>query len=72
MLLISSAADGFIGIMFVCKYTSEQELNMADMFSGQISEEIMHLMYRNENYLKALESWLPFLEQRGYLNKVKK
>jgi len=57
--------------MFICKYSSEQELNMADMFTGQISEEQMHLMYRNENYLKALQAWLPFLDERGYLGQTK-
>lgn len=68
MLKGELASEMIFGIMFVCKYTSEKEIDFADMFSGQIDEESMKLMYRNDNFMAALEAILPFLEERGFLD----
>jgi hypothetical protein len=59
------------GIMFVCKYNAQEEINMGELFSGVIDDASLKRIYSNDNYLKALESWLPFMEERGYLDGFK-
>jgi hypothetical protein len=59
-----------MGIMFICKYSAEEEINMGDMFSGAMDDETLARFYKNENFLKSLETVLPLLEARGYLDRV--
>ncbi|KAG5675465.1 hypothetical protein PVAND_005367 [Polypedilum vanderplanki] len=61
-------ATQLFGIMFICKYNSEKEIIMADLFSGMIDDDTLKLIYSNDNYLKALETWLPFMDERGFLD----
>ena len=32
------------------------------------NDEMINRVYRNENYLNAVKSWLPFMYKRGYLD----
>ncbi|KAG5675463.1 hypothetical protein PVAND_005365 [Polypedilum vanderplanki] len=65
------ASSILIDIMFICKYDSDQEITMEQFTDpNAFTPEMFNRMYRNDNYLKALKSWLPFLYERGYLNPV--
>lgn len=39
------------------------------MMTG-ISQETLHNIYGNPIYKKALTVWLPFLDKRGYLDRL--
>lgn len=57
--------------MFVCKYDSEEELTMEQfMDPNAFDDDMINRMYKNEIYLTAVKSWLPFLYKRGYLDIV--
>lgn len=58
-------------IMFICKYDSEEELTMEQfMDPNGFNEDMLNRMYRNELFLGAVKSWLPFLFKRGFLDTV--
>jgi hypothetical protein len=57
--------------MFVCKYESEEELTMEQFMDvNAFTDDMFNRMYRNDNYLRALKSWLPFMHKRGFLDPV--
>lgn len=56
-----------IMILFVVKYSSNEEINMEIIMSGGDASMIDRI-YNNENYKKAVKSWLPFLDERGFLD----
>ena len=56
-------------IMFVTKYDSSEEISLEDMMKAENPDPNLYLRaYRNENYKKAIKLWLPFLDERGYLD----
>lgn len=58
-------------IMFVCKYDSEEELTMEQfMDPNAYNEDMLNRMYKNELFLDAVKSWMPFLYKRGFLDTV--
>lgn len=52
--------------MCVTKYDLPEELDVPAAMHG--NSEIHHRMYCNETYKKAAKMWLPFLNERGYLD----
>lgn len=60
-------------ILFACKYDSAEELTMEQLMDpNAYDQEMFNRLYRNDNYLKAIKSWLPFLHKRGFLDVVEK
>lgn len=58
-------------IMFVCKYDSEEELTMEQFLDpNAYNEDMLNRMYKNELFLDAVKSWMPFLYKRGFLDTV--
>jgi hypothetical protein len=55
-------------IMFVTKYDQPEEINLENMMHNECPPEFYHRIFRNENFKKALKLWLPFLNDRGYLD----
>lgn len=61
-------------LLFIFKYDSSEELNL-QMIMGQVDdvEEMKKMyirIYRSETYKKAIKSWLPFLNERGFLDSM--
>jgi hypothetical protein len=57
--------------MFICKYDYEKEITMEEFMDPQaFTPEVFHQIFRNDNYLNALKTWLPFLHKRGFLDPV--
>lgn len=61
-----------IFMLFIFKYDSSEELNL-QMIMGQVEDEeelkkFYTRIYRNKTYTKAIKTWLPFLNERGFLD----
>lgn len=55
--------------MFVVKYDSTQELDISQMFDHTKGDHEAFLnAFKNPIYKKAVETWLPFLDKRGFLD----
>lgn len=59
-------------MLFIFKYDSNEELNLK-MIMGQVEdveelEKFYVRIYRNETYKKAIKTWLPFLNEKGYFD----
>lgn len=59
-------------LLFIFKYDCKEELNI-HMIMGQVEDEerksqIYERIYGNETYKKALKSWLPFFNKKGFLD----
>jgi len=64
-------ASCVMDIMFVCKYDSEEELTMEQfMDPNAYDEDMLSRMYKNDLFLGAVKSWMPFLHKRGFLDTV--
>lgn len=58
-------------IMFVTKYDSSEEISLEDMMKSVNPDPNLYLRaYRNEYYKKAAKLWLPFLDERGFLDSL--
>jgi len=56
-------------VMFVVKYDSTQELDISQMFDQTKGDPEAFLnAFKNPIYKKAVETWLPFLDKRGFLD----
>lgn len=60
-------------ILFIVKYDSPEEITIENLMGiGQTDEDALQEMYirvyRNETYKKAVQTWLPFLNKRGFLD----
>ena len=55
-------------ILFVVRNNSNEEMSIENMMTGGDNTEMMHKIYNNENYKKAIKLWLPFLNERGFLD----
>lgn len=53
--------------LFAVKYESSEELSMEMIMSGG-DPEMIERIYNNGNYRKAIQQWLPFLDNRGFLD----
>lgn len=57
--------------MFVCKYDSKKELSMEDFMNPDtFNDEMLEIIYKNENFFNAVKLWLPFMFNRGFLDTV--
>lgn len=58
-------------IMFVTKYDCAEEINMEDFMTSDKKDKVFFdRIYCNDNYKKALKLWLPFMDERGYLDSM--
>lgn len=60
----------FIHALMMAKYDSDQEFDLQSFMGGTLNAITLEKMYRNEIYLKALQCWLPFFENRGLLDQT--
>jgi len=56
-------------IMIVVKNEVTEELNIGEIMMGG-NDELLRKIFSEGSYKKALQSWLPFLNKRGYLDSV--
>lgn len=57
-------------IMAIVKYESAEEINLENLMMGDGDPKAMDRIYNNQNYKKAVKLWLPFLNDRGYFDKL--
>lgn len=58
-------------ILFVVKFDANGEFNIENMMDPEkFDEETMRGGFMNDFYQKALKVWLPFLNKRGFLDKL--
>jgi hypothetical protein len=57
-------------VLAVVKFDSDLEFDLLAYMRGQSDPDILRKMYKNENYLRAIQYWLPFFENRGLLDKT--
>lgn len=56
-------------ILFVVKNDSNEEINIETMMMGsEDTSGVLHRLYNNETYKKAVKLWLHFLNKRGFLD----
>ena len=57
-------------ILFICKYDNPEVMIMNTIMNEDdlVAQNMMKKIYRNENYKNALILWLPFLNERGFLD----
>ncbi|KAG5683603.1 hypothetical protein PVAND_012876 [Polypedilum vanderplanki] len=63
-----TAVTSLFFIMFVTKYDHSEEINLEVLMKGNSEPEFYQRIFHNENYKKALKQWLPFMDERGYLD----
>jgi hypothetical protein len=56
--------------MAIVKYESAEEINMENLMTGAEDPEMMNRIYNNENYKKAVKLWFPFLDKKGFMDKL--
>lgn len=59
-------------ILFVVKYDSPEEILMENLLMGGDNPEMYQRVYYNDIYKKAVTLWLPFLNNRGFLDTLLK
>lgn len=59
-------------VMFIVKNDSPEEMTLDQILGGNDTAEMMHRVYHNETYKKALKTWLPFMNKRGFLDTMMK
>lgn len=57
-------------ILSIVKYDSPEELNMEVIMAGGDNEDMQDRIYNGANFRNAVKLWLPFLEERGFLDKL--
>jgi hypothetical protein len=58
-------------IMFIVKFDSNGEFNIENMMDPEkFDVETMRGGFMNDNYQMALKVWIPFLNKRGFLDKL--
>jgi hypothetical protein len=56
-------------VLFIAKYDGSDDLDLQKIMDpDKMDIEIVHNAFNNEIYKKALKTWLPFLNNRGYLD----
>ena len=55
-------------ILAIAKYEAAEEINLDRLLMDEDNSELLKKFYNNENYKKALKLWLPFLNERGFLD----
>lgn len=58
-------------ILSIVKNESTEELNFETLMNNpddKVVEEAYDRIYKNETYKKAIKTWLPFLNKRGFLD----
>lgn len=59
-------------ILFICKYDNAIVMSINTVMNNddEGAQKMIKAIYRNENYKKAVTLWLPFLNERGFLDTV--
>lgn len=65
-----SAASCLMFILFVVKYDQPEEISIEQMMTGVEDPDMVRRVFYNETYKKAVNTWLPFLNKRGYLDSL--
>lgn len=58
-------------ILSIVKNESTEELNFETLMNNpddKVVQEVYDRIYKNETYKKAMKTWLPFLNKRGFLD----
>lgn len=57
-------------ILFICKYDDANVMSIDTVMNNddEAARKMMKTIYRNKNYKKAVTLWLPFLNERGFLD----
>lgn len=66
-----SAGSCLMFILFVVKNDSNEVLEIEKLMTTE-DPEMHQKIYNNENYMKSLKLWLPFLNKRGFLDTMYK
>lgn len=67
----SFAVSALIIFLFPTKINTEMEINLDQVFlGGEQAEEILKIIFTNELYAKACQKWLPFFNERGFLDSL--
>lgn len=65
----SFSATCLMMTLFVCKFNSDKEFAIDQLFlGGDQAEGLLKIIYNNEQYANACKTWLPFLNRRGFLD----
>lgn len=59
-------------VMFIVKNDSPEEMTLDQLMGGNDNPEMLHRVYHNETYKKALKTWFPFMNKRGFLDTMMK
>jgi hypothetical protein len=56
-------------VLFVAKYDSSEDLQLDQLMEGKLKDTTsIENAFKSQYYIKALKTWLPFLNKRGYLD----
>ncbi|KAL7041206.1 hypothetical protein ACKWTF_000678 [Chironomus riparius] len=55
-------------IIPITRNCSSTNLEIKDLFGGNLTEETLNAVFMDENVLKVIGSWLPFMYERGFLD----
>jgi hypothetical protein len=56
-------------VLFIAKYDSTEDLDLSQIMNpDNFDPKVMHAAFNNQIYKDALKTWLPFLNNRGYLD----
>lgn len=55
-------------LLFIVKYDSNVEFSIEQLMTGGDNPEMIERIYNNDKYKKAIKLWLPFLDERGFLD----
>lgn len=58
----------FLLIIPMTRNFSPTNMEIKDLFSGSLTDETLNSVYMDENVLKVIGSWLPFMNKRGFLD----
>ncbi|XP_070494590.1 uncharacterized protein [Chironomus tepperi] len=58
----------FLHIIPITRNCSSTTLEIKDLFGGNLTDEALNAVFMDENVLKVMGSWLPFMYERGFLD----
>lgn len=56
-------------LLLIVKNDAQEEFDVNDLLNAQ-DVEFLKSTYRSDSYRKALRTWLPFFNERGYLDNM--
>lgn len=57
----------FLLVCFV-KYNFSLEVDIQELLTGPENPEVLKMLFTNDNFRNAMQLWLPFLDERGFLD----